>query len=45
MLTQRLAEFVTQTPTSDIPATALEGAQLAISDTLACARGHTRTGQ
>jgi 2-methylcitrate dehydratase PrpD len=37
MLTQRLAEFVTQTRTEDIPAEVLDGARDAIEDTIGCA--------
>jgi 2-methylcitrate dehydratase PrpD len=41
MLTQRLAEFVTQTRESDIPAAVLDGARDAIIDTVGCALAGT----
>src|SRR5450631_2754033 len=41
MLTQRLAEFVVDTRTADIPAPVIEGARLALVDTLGCALAGT----
>jgi len=41
MLTQRLAEFVTDTRVEDIPDTVLDGARDAIADTLGCALAGT----
>ena len=41
MLTRRLAEFVVNTRTGDIPANVLEGARYALVDTLGCALAGT----
>ena len=41
MLTRRLAEFVVDTRTADIPAPVLEGARMAMVDTLGCALAGT----
>ena len=41
MLTRRLAEFVVDTRTEEIPAQVLEGARHALVDTLGCALAGT----